>query len=1787
MKIVPRKTYKRIMSIVLACILAVAIGLGIGTAVVGLKPSLDVVKSTYGTLNMKDMTFTPNIDDFDMKDIGVEGRTKYGLYYKELFKNADKSLRRYILEAGAHQEEGSKTKIPAKDALKKGEDFFELSSKTKTIKLHVKQKKTFKSKYKTVEFTVKWDNIAFGRNEKGEEIQAIKKERFKDPEYRKFSKLEEALKIRQDKGLFKHINLADHDLAVSGDIPFVAKSGKIEMDDEKKDKEYKELIESLKEYTLYPKEAKDAIKDQYPVRVYTDDGSDTKTLRRFKMVRKNSEYQIPSEIFETCETWYSKGNSNPINYDDAQRLKNEDKGKVKVNSTLYIYGVPHDLSGTTFNIEYKFENLEGEYKPESFAKLNKSNFKKYIKKNEQTSVRGYNIMSDEALDQLIEPSSDTYKKKKIGYTLSEISIKDENGKEVERQNSTDAEFEHKESKKYDVTFKYKRNDISLDFRDYNGISIENDKLLSLGIRDQKEKPYKFGDRLMINPFEEGSKKFDYWELKSGDKVSKVENGWTILDENVLTERTATFKAVEKDNDKNPILMVDYKTQNVNGEYVDAVENGYQRTIKRLDSGEPIPQSDLEKYINKTAPSKAYKGYDVFDGKTGDKIIGDISVSGNSYTHIEVRFKRKSTIVQFKKKETNDVVDDSKFEEKFYTKEYKMYYGAKFNEEVLDKNKPNGQKIEGGVDYQLEGWQVENSSGDYDIFDIEKYINEPASGKELKNTLDIYATWKTIAKVNLKIKLQDQDGNGYGNQITAIEEKLKFDNLKVGDPLAIGSKLFRDKVKEKINAYIEKIGLGNATADEIFDFEKLTKTGSDSGSVSSWVLKKDDNTFDVEVDRMSCDATVTYNFDYANDTIRGNINRLKGTTTVLGNEAEGLGKLQYQLPNIPQQNVKIYKNNNGKYKFNLKDATYAVKEYNGLKIAYQATNPDTYKKAHYVLDKIKVGGKDKAYGEVEIPADTQSTLIEYEYKPNTFKLSIDKGSNSVTLHNNQSTFTVSHMDTVNLKAPTNSVVGQKAFAGWVYKDGNQISKSLLNYSNQELDADYIMPGRDMEIKPTWSNENVSKVEVNLLFEKLDGSFEKKHTSTVPGSQAGGLWLKGDKVDITKYTQTTGNEIADENFEGFEFSTTDTLASGNGVEESSGTYKYTVQNAGLSYVNVYFKRKNVTVKYVNGYESIGTAELPDPETVKFGGKVANKNVAAGNFTRTSDNATAEFRGWSLEDNASASIVDLRNFIVNKGTMIPEVKLYARWHKLTNISLRAKVEFEQPDGTWLQDGKAAGYISENEFELEKVTAGFDGEDGDAKRPDVYRNKIVKKITNHEPFMTSESDIQYAGGNGNLEVEINESNTVWTYKVYRKTFTVTLNTIDADGTDHEVSSVAETVANTNNKVLKYRYGQKPANNPTVTNTNAYKFKEWQLDSTTFKFDGTYELTKNINVNAVFDINVRTATLNLGNIVADTITYPVEDGVTADYSELNTNGTIKLTIRGDKLPYTLKPLNLTGTIYDKVTHQPLALDNDDMYSDTKIYNNTTVNVKSKPNLDKFKGFYPQDEASSEDSNNVKQHGVKESFYAVLKQNHRFDWTHTYYKGEKYEELGEKIFKYSLVELVDCPYEPDAGTKCTKAVIDYFLYRYDNSDDVFRYHQSLLKDYIDKVLPLKFGIEGNRLRLPSIDNKDIWYTDIDGGDYINYHDLKDEFAFNTFTEYVNMIRDNISIRRTDKMVAENIYIVKGKEPIATSTNTALYKDINNIIGVAGILNDGIVYHLGLCGTKYHYKGILPFRLVIM
>ena len=171
-----------------------------------------------------------------------------------------------------------------------------------------------------------------------------------------------------------------------------------------------------------------------------------------------------------------------------------------------------------------------------------------------------------------------------------------------------------------------------------------------------------------------------------------------------------------------------------------------------------------------------------------------------------------------------------------------------------------------------------------------------------------------------------------------------------------------------------------------------------------------------------------------------------------------------------------------------------------------------------------------------------------------------------------------------------------------------------------------------------------------------------------------------------------------------------------------------------------------------------------------------------------------------------------------------------------------------------------------------------------------------------------------------------------------------------------------------------------------------------------------------------------------------------------------------------------------------------------------------------------------------------------------------------------------MVELVDCPYEPDAGTKCTKAVIDYFLYRYDNSDDVFRYHQSLLKDYIDKVLPLKFGFSVGKI-IPYVDQQ-VEADDTLAKDYTSYKGLKDKFKFNILTDYIKTIRANISIRRTSNIVPSHQYIPSGKFMIATGTN-------RKKVGAMGILEDGLVYVMGLVGPAYKLYYLLPFRPVIM
>ena len=122
-------------------------------------------------------------------------------------------------------------------------------------------------------------------------------------------------------------------------------------------------------------------------------------------------------------------------------------------------------------------------------------------------------------------------------------------------------------------------------------------------------------------------------------------------------------------------------------------------------------------------------------------------------------------------------------------------------------------------------------------------------------------------------------------------------------------------------------------------------------------------------------------------------------------------------------------------------------------------------------------------------------------------------------------------------------------------------------------------------------------------------------------------------------------------------------------------------------------------------------------------------------------------------------------------------------------------------------------------------------------------------------------------------------------------------------------------------------------------------------------------------------------------------------------------------------------------------------------------------------------------------------------------------------------------------------------------------------------------MPLKFGFSVGKIRLPYVDQQ-VEADEILAQDYSNYKGLKDEFKFNVLTDYLKTIRANISIRRTSNIVPNYQYEPRGKLMIATGTNVKK-------IGAMGILEDGLVYVMGLIGPAYNYYYLLPFRPIIM
>ena len=156
-----------------------------------------------------------------------------------------------------------------------------------------------------------------------------------------------------------------------------------------------------------------------------------------------------------------------------------------------------------------------------------------------------------------------------------------------------------------------------------------------------------------------------------------------------------------------------------------------------------------------------------------------------------------------------------------------------------------------------------------------------------------------------------------------------------------------------------------------------------------------------------------------------------------------------------------------------------------------------------------------------------------------------------------------------------------------------------------------------------------------------------------------------------------------------------------------------------------------------------------------------------------------------------------------------------------------------------------------------------------------------------------------------------------------------------------------------------------------------------------------------------------------------------------------------------------------------------------------------------------------------------------MKENISFNWSHTYYKGQKYENLGEKVFKYSLVELEDSPIE--SGSKTSTKLLDLIFGS--KSTSVLMYHDTYMADYVNKVMRKKMLVR--EMHIPYLFGKTVLKRGEELNDYDNYRDLKGYYENRSITGYSQFASD----RKVDfrGFTAGVIYADIGVGLIATAT----------------------------------------------
>ena len=1377
------------------------------TAIYAKRSGIDVIKTQYGTVDLKEKVFTPEIDDKTMYDIltskgGIDVRNAR-IKYSDIFQNTDKSLKHYTAKTiGDNSKE---------------ECCFYVSRSLKKIRFTLKFKMTFSKKSKVYDLNVDWSKVIFGEDEKGKEILAVSKKRLKQEEPTKmFSLFEESYEYRQKLNLPRMKSFEGIDLAIYKGEPFIAKNDIITRFDVDKVliAEYIDKIVNAINFVhkVNPKNGK------YPIRLYIKEDSKTR-LTAFSEVEEGGTYEIPDEYRQECDDWY-------VNNENIERFDTKvEEYKIKnVQSAKYIYGISKKSNHKRkITLVHKFENGEDSYDRDLIT-LKYKNDIVFTRAESTIGVEQYDLFSDKFDKYKYQPTVG-FEKKKIGYTLSKVTLR-RTGEPTEQEVDKSEFTVNKEDDHLELTFYYKRADVKVEVHDDNDRVIENPEKYGIN-----KKTYKFGDEIFIRDYLADAKHiFKYWNTESGAVKNIVEQGTVTLDEKVFGGHRVIFRPqLEKfEGSEKPVsLTVQYMSQNENGDYFPIGEYKYRtKIIRNYKNTEVVPK---EKYYEGIPePEDAFDGYRIFDitnPSVPEEIVDEstnngIKITRTGYMDIAVRYNRKYTNLKFMKSKPdgeNDYIDDEKFKGLFEDTA-KWYYNTGLPTKVRARNEYTGVEkeiIQPGVKSVFKRWVVKDSSGNYVEFDLSS-INR----KHLSE-LEVYAEWTQKTVIDVNLKFMNEDGNTYGSEISF--KSFVTDEYKVNGKLPVTDQGLRSYIRRYWNDVYRKAHKEFATFDQIFDLEKVIKAINNESEITLGANHK--NIVALEVPRKK--ATVEIEQDFMSDigNVSSNIEALrerfgKPDFNLSDDEKKGIGLLGYNYPSGLTQTVEIFRKNDGRYVFNY--GKYAKNKYNDLTIGLG--NNDTT--SHYVIDKVIINGEIKSYtkdAEFVENSEINTIRITYKYKPNTFILEVSKGmsdgNGKIKLNNNNKN-QVTHMDEIILNDPEHTETNNNGdakyeFDTWVYqKDGSKISDELLKRIPGQKTRRFIMPASNVKIKAKWREAVTAKVSVNLVFEDVNGNYvASEHFAQVIGSHNGN-WVSGEKVALKEYTNTDNNPVTHTKLKGFDFDWERTKKDRK-VKEEGSEYNYYVDDIGNIDIKLYFKRKVTTVEYINNYAHLGSvSSVPASEgNIKYEAGLTNTDVTMSDL-RHNDGGVSKFRGWSLTPDGE--IVDLDVFRADKEEYFESgntIKFYARWHAI-ELPIIAEVKFENDKGNFVN---GQSFIGSNQLELGRVYVAFDGQEGSKIKPNSLRGEIYNKIIDKTPFVEDKNKITYVGGYGDEGVEVTQSASTrkFTYHVYRKKGK--LKFVMPNGA--EPATIAD---------IEVRYGAKLLN---VPEAERYSRSDWGTAFAKFKY--------------------------------------------------------------------------------------------------------------------------------------------------------------------------------------------------------------------------------------------------------------------------------------------------------------------------------------------------------------------